>query len=43
MPYWDHDKADAYASALFVAPWAFYSLRGVPLRLPELASLGRGS
>ena len=38
MPYWDHDKSRRdSASAFIVAPWAYYSLRGVPLKLPELA------
>ena len=39
MPYWDHKKAIGSAGGLFAVP-IYPRLRGVPLRLPELASLG---
>ena len=45
MPYWDHKKAIGSAGGLFAVPiyppcTPYGGLRGVPLRLPELASLG---
>ena len=45
MPYWDHKKAIGSAGGLFAVPIyppapPYGGLRGVPLRLPELASLG---
>ncbi len=46
MPYWDHKKAIGSAGGFFAipiyppAPPPYGGLRGVPLRLPELASLG---
>ncbi len=45
MPYWDHKKAIGSAGGLFAVPiyppcTPYGGLRGVPLRLPELAALG---